>query len=77
MGSIDGPVSICPEHGEYNLHTGCLRCERPERCRRNDPPSIYDVMMTDEKILCDCPECSFRVRMRTGGHSRFGIANND
>lgn len=24
--SLDGPVSNCPEHGEFNLHTGCLRC---------------------------------------------------
>lgn len=25
--SLDGPVSECPKHGEFNLHTGCLKCK--------------------------------------------------
>lgn len=25
--STDGPVSQCPAHGEYSLHTGCFPCE--------------------------------------------------
>jgi hypothetical protein len=27
--SLDGPVSICPDHGEYSLHIGCLACAGP------------------------------------------------
>lgn len=26
MNSLDSPVSQCPDHGEYSLHTGCLAC---------------------------------------------------
>ena len=26
MPSTDGPVSNCPEHGQYSLHTGCFGC---------------------------------------------------
>lgn len=27
MTSTDGPVAICPKHGQYSLHTGCFDCE--------------------------------------------------
>lgn len=26
---MSDPVAVCPKHGEYSLHTGCLRCEKP------------------------------------------------
>lgn len=29
----DGPVSICPKHGEYSLHTGCFGCEDEPKLR--------------------------------------------
>jgi hypothetical protein len=57
----------CPAHGRY-AGVECWACVRQEtrnkeRCRRNDPPSLYDVMMTDEKSLCNCMACSFREHM--------------
>lgn len=45
--SLDGPVSICPDHGEFNLHTGCLDCpheaeswRRPITAYRQQPPRL-------------------------------------
>lgn len=28
MNSIDGPVAMCDQHGEFSLHTGCIPCAR-------------------------------------------------
>ena len=29
----DGPVSTCEYHGEFSMHTGCLKCQEAQAVR--------------------------------------------